>query len=217
MGDIERQLVKAMAEAPLTLTDDSIHVWQINYRREQRREPLCAMLAAYLDLDVRDVTLVEDEFGRPALHADHHSALDFNWSHSGDQALVAIAVGVAPGIDIERMRERPRALQLAERYFRPDEISMLTALSDAERSLAFLRIWTAKEAVLKALGRGIAFGLDRLQISGEAGGPTLLWMDGDDSSKWQLHRVEVGGGYLGALAWRGNTRIVHRWSLNALS
>lgn len=189
-------------------------MWQIGYRREQRRAPLLAMIAAYLDIDVIDITLVDGEFGRPMLAAGHGTTLDFNWSHSGGQALVAVAQGIAPGIDIERVRARPRALLIADRYFCADEIAALGALSDTQRSHAFLEIWTAKEAVLKALGRGIAFGLDRLAITTRDGlGPSLRWLEGDDASLWQLHRINVGQKYVGALAWRGDPRAVLSYTL----
>ena len=66
---------------------------------------------------------------------------------------------------------------------------MLAALPAAERSTAFLELWTAKEAVLKATGRGIAFGLHRLQVTREP--PRLTWLDGDDANAWQLQRLQM--------------------------
>lgn len=205
MEVVEHAGLAAVAE---TLTEDAVHVWLISYTRELRRLPLVKILAAYLRVEAVDVDLVDGEFGRPALALRHGRSLDFNWSHSGDRALVVVAHGMAPGIDIERLRDRPRALQVADRYFRPDETARLAALPDADRSLAFLRLWTAKEAVLKALGRGIAFGLERLEIDPDHAGPTLRWLDGEDATQWQLHRLDVGAGYLGALAWRGESRPV---------
>ncbi len=71
----------------------------------------------------------------------------------------------------------------------------------------FLELWTAKEAVLKANGRGIAFGLHRLRVA--SGVPLrLAWLDGDDANAWQLQRVQLDDAYVAALAWRGGTRHV---------
>ncbi len=75
------------------------------------------------------------------------------------------------------------------------------------RSTAFLELWTAKEAVLKATGRGIAFGLHRLQVTREP--PRLTWLDGDDANAWQLQRLQMGDAYVAALAWRGGARRVN--------
>ena len=136
----------------------------------------------------------------------HDSSLGFNWSHSGDQALIAIARGIAPGIDIERLRPRPRSLEIAQRYFSADEAAALAALPLADRDVGFLELWTAKEAVLKALGRGLAFGLDRLSIATVADQLVLQRLAEDDPHAWQLHRLPVGPGLLAALAWRGDVR-----------
>jgi 4'-phosphopantetheinyl transferase len=164
------------------------------------------VLAAYLGIEAERVTITAGEHGRPALAATHASALDFNWSHSGDQALIAIGRRVAPGIDVERLRPRPRALEIARRYFSAEEAAALAALPPADREAAFLALWTAKEAVLKALGRGLAFGLDRLSIAHVAGRPVLQRLQGEDVDAWQLHRLAVEPESVATLAWRGGPR-----------
>src|SRR3546814_13489669 len=54
---------------------------------------------------------------------------------------------------------------LAERFFVRSETGALLALPAEAREAAFVRLWCAKEAVLKAHGRGLAFGLDRLEFA----------------------------------------------------
>ncbi|OOG43697.1 4'-phosphopantetheinyl transferase superfamily protein [Rhodanobacter sp. C05] len=188
------------------LRDDEIHVWHLTYQATQGRAPLRRVLAAYLGIDADAVALVAGEHGRPALAAGHDQSLGFNWSHSGDQALIAIGRHVSPGIDVERRRERPRALEIAQRYFSVDEAAALAALPAANRSAAFLELWTAKEAVLKALGHGIAFGLHRLSIANASEQLILLQLEDDDVLAWQLRRLPVDTTLLAALAWRGLPR-----------
>lgn len=197
-----------LADAASRLREDEIHVWQLNYRRERGREPLRAALAAYLGIDAADVALIDGEHGRPALAAEHDSSLGFNWSHSGPHALLAVGRQVMPGVDLEVLRSRPRALDIAERYFSVDETAVLKALPAAQRSAAFLELWTAKEAVLKALGRGLAFGLHRLSIANNDGELTLQHLDGHDVCEWQLQRLPLGDSLVAALAWRGGARQV---------
>ncbi|MBV2168076.1 MAG: 4'-phosphopantetheinyl transferase superfamily protein, partial [Bdellovibrio sp.] len=86
--------------------------------------------------------------GRPRLD---HAALDVNWSHSGDGLLVASGAGVRVGVDLERVHARPRALDLARRFFAPAERAWLQAQPAGMRDAAFLRLWCAKEACFKAL------------------------------------------------------------------
>jgi 4'-phosphopantetheinyl transferase len=181
----------------------TIHVWLLDYQRLQRRGPLCALLGAYLGVPADEVVLNEGEHGRPELAPPRHGALQFNWSHSGNKAIIAVTRDVVPGIDIERLRPRPKVMQLAERFFHPAEVTALETLEESQREEAFLRLWTGKEAVLKALGRGLAFGLDRLHVTANRDGMALRWLDGEHAASWQLHPLDVGDGYGASLAWRG--------------
>jgi len=195
------------------LLADEIHVWRLRRPHGAKRQPLLALLARYLGIDATEVRLVEGEHGRPALHAIHGGLFEFNWSHSGEQAMVALACGVAPGIDIEQLRPRPRALEIARRFFTAAEADWLQALDESERPAAFLELWTAREAVLKALGRGIAFGLDRLSFRCAAGGLVLQRLDGEHVDAWRLHRLDGGNDTLAALAWRGAARRIRQFTL----
>jgi 4'-phosphopantetheinyl transferase len=184
------------------LADDAVHVWHFACRRAQGRAPLLALLARYTGTD--DTVLVIGEHGRPRL-AQPQAGLDFNWSHSGELAVLAVARGIAPGIDVECARQRPRAMELARRFFHAEETAALLALPQADRSAAFFELWTAKEAVLKATGRGISFGLDRLRVRRDDR-LQLAWLDGDEATAWQLHALALGEGCTAALAWRGGPR-----------
>lgn len=205
---------QTLANVAEHLRDDEIHVWLLAYRHAQGRAPLRRVLAAYLGIDVGGVALVDGEHGRPEL-AGHlvDRSLGFNWSHSADHALIAVGRQIVPGIDLERLRPRPRALEIAQRYFSAGEAAALATLPAADRSTAFLELWTAKEAVLKALGRGIGFGLHRLSIASDGDRLTLQQFDGNDSRAWQLQRLAVGPALLAALAWHGGPRKIRLHTL----
>ena len=190
------------------LRDDEIHVWRMAYDHHQGRSPFRALLAAYLGCAVDEVQLESNEFGRPRLAGVEADGLHFNWSHSGDWALFAVARGIEPGVDLERLRPRPRALAIAERYFSHEEAAALAALAPGLRDAAFLQLWTAKEAVLKALGRGLAFGLHRLHIEHAEERLALRFLDGELPTDWQLHRLAVDAEHVGSLAWRGAPRAI---------
>lgn len=197
---------QTLAKLAEHLRDDEIHVWCLDYRSQHGRTPLLSVLATYLGTGAGQIALATGEYGRPALALAHDQSLGFNWSHSGSHALIALGRHVTPGIDVERLRERPRALAIAERFFSAGEVAGLAGLPPAERTLAFLELWTAKEAVLKALGRGIAFGLDRLSVAASAERLSLQQLEGDDVDAWQLQRLAVGPALVAALAWRGGPR-----------
>ena len=91
-------------------------------------------------------------YGKPALVGDD---LQFNASHSGALALIGISARRPIGVDIEQMRGAIDELRLAKTFFREDEHNFIAGLAGGRRLEAFYRIWTAKEAVLKAFGFGV--------------------------------------------------------------
>jgi 4'-phosphopantetheinyl transferase len=162
-----------------------------------------AWLAGQLGCAPVAVPLIRDALGRPRLGAQHRR-FDVNWSHSGDGLLIALGEDLQVGIDVERMRPRPRALSLARRYFVPSEADWLAALPAGERETGFLRLWCAKEAVLKAHGRGLAFGLDRLLFAEHDGALELAGCDRllGEPEQWSLREFVPAPGYRAAIAWR---------------
>lgn len=197
----------SLASVPTHSIEDEIHVWSLAYRPEEGRLPLRRVLAKYLGGTAQQVKLAEDKHGRPGL-VDGSLPLGFNWSHSGPHALIAVARGLSPGIDLECVGRRTRALELARRYFSADEVRYLASLDGDERDVAFLQIWTAKEAVLKAIGRGLSYGLHRLSVAVSDPDMKLIALDGEDVGAWQLHRVAIRDDLVAALAWRGSDRRV---------
>lgn len=191
---------------------DEIHLWSIRYRRELGREPLLHVLARYLGGEPSAIALTAGPYGRPGLALGHPDPLHFNWSHSGERALIAVARSVQPGIDLELADRRPqRAVDaLARRFFAAEESAWLGQLAPAGRGLAFLQLWTAKEAVLKAHGQGISFGLHRVHVASGQGGLVLQAFDGEHVDAWQLRSLPIEHGYVAALAWRGGAMHL-RW------
>jgi 4'-phosphopantetheinyl transferase len=89
--------------------------------------------------------------GKPYLVNAH--ACYFNLAHSEDTALIAVAGG-SVGIDLEHLRPLPSMVEMAQIAFSPQEQDALASLPDTERLSAFFRIWTRKEALMKARGEG---------------------------------------------------------------
>jgi 4'-phosphopantetheinyl transferase len=198
------------------LDDRVIHVWRMPYAMPQRRTPLLALLGAYLDMPASSVELDQDARGKPGLApgiaapgaADR---LEFNWSHSGGFALVALARGCELGVDIERLGKNQRSLEIARRFFDPAEADALARLDPVARDRSFIKLWCAKEAVLKAVGEGLSFGLARLAFTQGADADwTLKQVDPalGPTQDWQLTTFEAAPGYRGALAWRNQNRTI---------
>lgn len=109
--------------------------------------------------------------GKPELRG---SEIRFSMSHSENVALYAFASGRDVGVDIEIAPRLEDCLALAHRFLAPEEAAAIAVLPDGMRHTAFLEVWSAKEAVLKALGRGIADGLDRFVVARAQGGRLVV-------------------------------------------
>lgn len=182
-------------------------IWQ-PLPRGMPAEPLArAWLGARLDSPADALPILRDPRGRPQLDGPFQG-YDCNWSHSGEGLLVTLGQGLQVGADLEWLRPRRRVLELAERWFTAQEARWLAQMEPVQRERTFLRLWCAKEAVLKAHGHGLSFGLDRIGFSERAGALCLLSCDPalGLAQEWSLREIEPAPGYIGALAWRAGQR-----------
>ncbi len=108
--------------------------------------------------------------GRPVRSAQP-GGWSLSLSHSHGVAACAISPGTAVGVDLEPLARRPAWQQVVRRWFTDAEQAWLL---EANRHQDFLRVWTLKEAWLKATGRGIAGHLRTLEVSAAGG------LQGDD-------------------------------------
>lgn len=88
----------------------------------------------------------------------------FSFSSSQNHYCACASARRAVGIDIERCRRIENVVALAERFFTQDEVTLIKAAPVATRDHVFQRVWTAKEAGLKAVGLGIVSGLNQFTV-----------------------------------------------------
>jgi 4'-phosphopantetheinyl transferase len=159
------------------LNPGEVHVWLV--RRRDAHEALRTILETVTGAPVEFAVA---EKGKPYLPGAPE--VRFNLAHSHDLALIAVALGVDVGVDIERLRPLPEYAAIAERFFPPSEREVLD-----ERD--FFRRWTRIEAKLKARGIGLyGLGLD---------------LDGD----WTVEPIDAGPAFAAAVAAeRAGMRVV---------
>jgi 4'-phosphopantetheinyl transferase len=152
-------------------------------------------------------------FGKPNVAA-YGRPLQFNLSHSGELVLVAMTLGRAVGIDVERIRTDMAVDPIAAQFYSATESRTLSALPEHMRCDAFFACWTRKEAYLKASGDGLSLPLDQFEVSflpGEQ--PRLLATlhDPTEAARWTLRQLDVGRGYKAAMAVEGSDWTLKCW------
>ena len=110
------------------------------------------VLAGYLTCDPMAIRFGVRENRKPFLDG---GTLEFNLSHSGSLALIAVARGRRVGVDVEQLRPIADLESLAARICSPEELAMLAGRAQTQRERAFFTLWTRKEALAKATGEGI--------------------------------------------------------------
>lgn len=150
-----------------------------------------------------------DSFGKPNLsNQSSETVLNFSVSHSEDQALFGFVRGRRIGVDLEYVRPDINVVGLARSYFSPDEFRRFSRLRASEQCEAFYRAWTRKEAYLKALGEGLSFGIDRVEVTFFPHEPAMLRkVSGmpSGSENWTLKDLPLAPSYLGAASVEGRS------------
>ena len=105
------------------------------------------------------------EFGKPfAVLGGEMAPVSFNVSHSGDHGLIAYAPEGWLGVDVEERVARADLDGLMEAALSSVEQDELASGSELHRLDGFLKLWTIKEAIIKAVGLGVAINMAELEV-----------------------------------------------------
>ncbi|WP_433331302.1 4'-phosphopantetheinyl transferase family protein [Spirillospora sp. CA-294931] len=161
------------------------------------RGGLRRILGRYLGVSPEELDWQRGRHGKPGLAGGRD--LRFNLSHSGGLALVAVTRHGEVGVDVDRPRPGLPIEPFAARFFPPAEAGLVRAAGPAERAERFLRLWTRKEAVVKAAGGRLVQGL-RVPVTA---GATVRDPRGELGGDWSFRDVPVPSGYVAAVAVEG--------------
>jgi len=164
------------------------------------RGSLRIILSRYLDQPAAALQFAYGPVQKPTL-AYPSEPLCFNLSHSQDLALYAMAWNCEVGIDIEKLRTDCDYEAIAGRFFSTQEQQELAQLSPDLRLQGFFNGWTRKEAILKAIGKGLTLPLDQIEVPliGDACLRRIDWQPAE-LTRWQLYNLQVEAGYAAAVA-----------------
>ena len=180
------------------------------------------LISIYLDENPSRVEFVCGETGKPALKAGlQGKTLKFNLSHSNDLALYVFSWDYKVGIDIEYIHSMPNMDDFAEKFFSARETELINSLRGEEKDAAFFKLWTCKEALLKANGSGLTMPLSHMEIFLDADGSAALNSIGGDraqASRWHLEAFNPAQGYQAALAVEGYAgQVISVYPANSLA
>ncbi len=145
--------------------------------------------------------------GKPVLRSPP-APVEFSVSHSGRWCVVAFAARTEIGVDVERIALRGDTLPL--RALAPAERATATGPGVRDRTAAFIRYWTRKEALLKATGDGLSVDPATITVTGPDQPAALLRWDNTSTPADTPHLTDLVAptGYAAALAGLGRPLVV---------
>ena len=233
----------AMPSRPPVINDGKVHVWRADlpdfadkeselfrllsvdeqqradkYHFEKdrlsfviRRGMLRVILASYLDQHPAQIGFKYNNFNKPALEVN--TQIFFNASSSQNVAIVAVTPEKRIGVDIEFLDEKFPKMEIAERYFSPDEVSSIRDLPRELQTAAFFECWTKKEAYVKAIGDGMSHPLPNLVISSKE--PDSLSVDSlcKEARGWSITSFVPETNYIASHAYEAGQQEISyfRW------
>jgi 4'-phosphopantetheinyl transferase len=185
-----------------------------------RRGLLRTILGATFGIDPKMVRFAATDTGKPFITFPENSEIWFNLSYSDSQIVYAFSKHPETGVDIERIRTVENIDRLARNYFSAEEYGLILNLPAWEKNKAFIKLWSIKEALIKASGWTLEHGLlasdvaaqyrmNRFQVQfGDSltltcvtpvfehicGYATALAIRLDDGEPLNLHRYSFQGG-----------------------
>lgn len=153
------------------------------------RGMLRKVLGTYLNMKPQDINIKKAEYGKPFVE---NSEVFFNLSHTGNKLVIAVSNVGEIGIDLEQLKARKNLKGLVEKCFSVTEQQSWESLSERQQIIMFYYLWVRKEALVKAIGRGIAMGLDQCIINPEQQTKFLSIPGGGGSiNDWKIIEVKL--------------------------
>ncbi len=192
----------------LLSSDEAQRYARFHFERDRRQFLLTRalvrdVLSRYVAVKPYGLVFTRNEYGKPALAEPAPCPVVFSLSHTKGLSVCAVASAQMIGVDVESLDRRNCHPDVAKRFFAPSEAAYLEGLGGDERRLQFLRLWTLKEAYVKARGRGLSIPLNSFAIAfapKEAARLSCSDRNHDDAADWQFLQVRLRGSFHIAIA-----------------
>lgn len=125
-------------------------------------------------------------YGKPELDLDAEHGVHFNLSHTRGMVVCAICRDHPIGVDVEAMDPGVDIEMLARQYFAASEHQLIVEAPSHHRAELFFRLWTLKEAMLKAVGVGLTAPLREFVFALNPVTSKMQLARLDTASEWQV-------------------------------
>ncbi len=153
---------------PSDVTRDKTYVWLVDLGN-----PL-DLKCARQEMKRELLALIPDESG-----------VSTSFSYTSHYMAMALSFSGAVGVDIEDTRKQFDFKDVAENFFTQQECRNLLSSED------FYKVWTAKEALIKAVGLGFAMDTQKFSLKGELDRISLDAVEGYSTDSFKLDTIVI--------------------------
>ena len=115
------------------------------------------LLGCYLQKEPKAIKFSYNAYDKPLLAIDSKSCnIEFNISYTGNHNLYAFILNTPIGVDIEKAVSTTVEDTYAKEFMSTEEYQYFTKTAGTKREKYFFTIWTRKEALIKAIGKGFS-------------------------------------------------------------
>ena len=168
------------------------------------------LLAFYTKNNPQTIEYKNNQFGKPFLK-NKDSLIQFNMSHSKDYAAYILVLDCQVGIDIEWKNKDIDAQELSPLALTEEETIIFSKLNSTKKLNAFYEIWTKKEAILKALGQGLSYPMNLIEIMNVTTDNEVHYIA--NNTKFYCSELTSLNDYAGAVAIACETRELFQTNL----
>lgn len=166
---------------------DGFHDRRAGHRWGRVRSVLRELLGSYTGVPPASLRFALNAYGKPVLPG----RVSFNVAHTSGLAVVAVARDIRVGTDVERIDPARASLLVADTFMSAAESNHLRTCGEDARAHEFFRLWTRREALIKARGTGW---FDESSTTA---------VDGGGSPGWWWRELPVGRRHASAVAGEG--------------
>lgn len=153
------------------------------------------VLSRYIpDVGPKEWQFSKNSYGKPSIvNTSLPFPVKFNISHSGKLVVLAVTRGVEIGVDVEYILRDRKNIEIVDRFFSVQEIDNLKILEKEKQYDMFFKLWTLKEAYIKARGMGLSIPLDKFSFHFSENNKITIMFDGkhivDDPQYWRFWHI----------------------------
>lgn len=164
---------------------------------------LRCIISHHVNQPAAQLEFTNNIYGKPFLKDNN---IQFNMSHSHNIACYVLSFNNKVGVDVEFHDNIIDMTGISEIVFTKKEIELLKSFNTQEKYKAFYTMWTQKEALVKAIGRGLSYPINTIETTELLSINNILPIpENNESNKYTLHntwyccRLETPENYSGAI------------------